>query len=85
MTIELHFNLARTETYKVAKFQSLEQKNKYVDSEMHDLKCKDAYFNLCAAKTPEARETLKAVLDAVRYTFFVKFTQKKQDSPLEVA
>ena len=85
MIAELHFNLARTETYKVAKFQNIEQKNKYVEAEMHNLKCKDAYFNFCAAKSPEERTRLASIVDATRYTFFTKFTRKRQENPLEVA
>ena len=86
MTIEVHFNLARTETYKAAKFQTPEQKSKYVDAEAFDLKCKDAYFALCAARSPEERVRLAAIVDAVRYNFYLKYSKKtRPNAPLEVA
>lgn len=86
MTIELHFNLARTETYKVARFQTPEQKSKYVDAEAFDLKCKDVYFAFCAARSPEERARLATIVDATRYNFYLKYSKKNRlNAPLEVA
>jgi hypothetical protein len=77
----LHFNLARNDIYKVAKFKDPSTKSRYVDAEFRDTKCKHAYENYQKAAY-EDREKYALELDHIRFAFYERW--KKKNSIVEI-
>lgn len=82
MGCNLHFNLARKETYRVAKFRNYQDLKCYVDAECADSKCKRIFFQYAACKTLSERKQVAERLDAVRYAFYKKYTNSPSNNPV---
>lgn len=81
MDCKLHFNLARKESYRVAKFRNYQELKRYVDAECADSKCKRVFTQYAACKTLSERKQVAERLDAVRYAFYKKYTNNPSHIP----
>jgi hypothetical protein len=79
--IALAFNCAKSSVYKSAEFDDPDQKRDYVDAEMADLACQDAYFDYQKAKTLAARLDAARVLDGVRWAHYKRWRNQRRAQP----
>lgn len=79
MSVSLAFNSAKNPAFKVADFTSIEEKNAYVEAEMSDLACKDAYIAYQSARNLKARRDAGGMLDSVRWSFYKRWRKARSD------
>ena len=85
----LEFNATQNESNKVARFKTVEQKNRYVEAEFKDLTCKEAYIKHQSARSIKERKRTAAHLDAIRWKFYEQWNKQlhviKSDPSGEIA
>lgn len=76
MNICLGFSLVPNDTNKVTTFPSIELKQAYVNAEISDLSCIQAYYDHQASKTKADRTITAEALAATRYTHYIRWAEK---------
>jgi hypothetical protein len=82
MAFFLSFNLARESVCKRVSFVTKEQKDAYVEAELHDPVCRELWLRYQSARTLSKRRELAESLDSHRYKFYKKWIE---DNPSEVS
>lgn len=81
MNISLHFSTAQSYKNRIAKFRSVNEKQAYVQAEIHDFNCRQAWFHHQASKTLVARKITAEILDNTRYTFYTRWRKDNSIEP----
>jgi len=73
--ISLTFSLAKDSTYKIAKFETAEQKTEYVEAESKDPFVRGKYRTYAGALNKDDRLAAAREVDAARYEFYKKWAK----------
>lgn len=73
--ISLTFSLAKDSTYKIARFETVEQKVAYVEAESKNPFVRDKYRTYAGALNKDDRLAAAREVDAARYEFYKKWSK----------
>jgi len=76
MTYSLSFNISGSPSDNIIEFPTAELKEAYIEAELKNLKCQNAYFKYCAAFNKKERELTAKKLDEARLKFYKIWASK---------